>query len=87
VERIMRRVNIMRSRAEERVHGSDGENTWFYRTFFGIDWNGLARPHIVIDTAAVSVPEAPISSELPLGRVEELLGIAVSAACPYLSAK
>ena len=44
VERIMRQVNIMRSRAEERVHGSDGENTWFYRTFFGIDWNGLARP-------------------------------------------
>ena len=58
VARIQRQVNIMQSTAEERVHRSDEENTWFYRTFFGIDWNDLARPHIVIDTAAVSVPEA-----------------------------
>ena len=37
VERIVQRVNIMRSRAEERVRRSDGENAWFYRHFFGLD--------------------------------------------------
>ena len=58
VARIQRQVNIIHSRAEERVHRSDEENLWFYRTFFGIDWNDVTRPHIVIDTAAVALPEA-----------------------------
>ena len=40
------------------MHRSDEENLWFYRTFFGIDWNDVTRPHIVIDTAAVALPEA-----------------------------
>jgi hypothetical protein len=80
VAQIQRQVNIIHSRAEERVHRSDEENLWFYRTFFGIDWNDLARPHVVIDTAAVSVREAAtMLAELlkaaSLGGVESRSGL------------
>jgi hypothetical protein len=47
VERIMRQVNIMRSRAEERVRRSDEENAWFYRYFFGLDWKDRTRYDLV----------------------------------------
>ena len=58
VERIMRQVNIMRSRAEERVRRSDEENAWFYRHFFALNWNDLAHYDLIIDTGSSTVAEA-----------------------------
>ena len=60
VERIMRDVNIMRSRAEERVHRSDAENAWFYRHFFGLDCNAPGLYDLIIDTATHTVAEAAL---------------------------
>ncbi len=58
VERIMRDINIMRSRAEERVRRSDEENAWFNHYFFGCDWNDRARYDLVVDTSRSTVGEA-----------------------------
>jgi cytidylate kinase len=58
VERIMRQVNIMRSRAEERVRRSDEENAWFYRYFFGLDWTDPAPYDLILDTSTGTVREA-----------------------------
>lgn len=55
--RIAQQVNLLRSGAEERVRHSDEENRWYYRTFFGINWDDLLRPDIVIDTGRVSIAE------------------------------
>lgn len=58
VERIMRQVNLMRSRAEERVRRGDEENAWFYHHFFGLNWNDSARYDLIIDTGGSTVAEA-----------------------------
>ncbi len=57
-ERIMRQVNILRSRAEERVRHSDEENAWFYRYFFQVDWSDRRRYDLVLDTSTLSPREA-----------------------------
>lgn len=59
-ERIMRQVNIPRSRAEERVQRSDEENAWFYGHFFELDWKDWTRYDLVIDTDSISVREGAV---------------------------
>lgn len=58
VERIMRQVNLLRPRAEERVRHSDGENAWFYRYFFDVDWADRRRYDLVLDTATMHPKDA-----------------------------
>lgn len=57
-QRIMRQVNLTSSRAEERVRRSDEENAWFYRHFFGLNWDDSARYDLIIDTGGLTVAEA-----------------------------
>jgi len=56
-QRIMRQVNIMRSRAEERVRRSDAENAWFYHYFFGFDWTDPDRYDLILDTSILTPHE------------------------------
>lgn len=56
-ERIMQQVNIMRSRAEERVQRSDDENAWFYRYFFQVDWSDPGRYDLILDTSVLTLHE------------------------------
>jgi cytidylate kinase len=53
----MRQVNIMRSRAAERVQRSDDENAWFYRHSFGLDWTDHAVYDLILDTTTGTVGE------------------------------
>jgi cytidylate kinase len=57
VERIMRQVNIMRSRAEERVRRSDEENAWFYHYFFHVHWADPDRYDLIFDTSILTPHE------------------------------
>jgi hypothetical protein len=57
VERIMRQVNIVQSRAEERVRRSDDENAWFYRYFFQVDWSDPGRYDLILDTSVLTLHE------------------------------
>lgn len=57
-QRIMRQVNLPRSRAEERVRRSDDENAWFYRHFFGLDWTDWTSYDLIIDTGSTTVEQA-----------------------------
>lgn len=71
-QRIMRQVNVPLSRAEERVRRSDEENAWFYRRFFGLNWNDPARYDLILDNGSVTIEEAAsrIASALALSQGE-----------------
>jgi cytidylate kinase len=56
-ERIMQQVSVMRSRAEERVRGSDEENAWFYRYFFQANWSDPARYDLILDSSVLTPNE------------------------------